>query len=84
MRGMGWPPHRARDSRLQYLKGRRRNQINPIPASSSLSKIAWQEKQAQARRTGATEAPIMEEDDEDDDFEDVEEGEEEDYDDSMS
>ncbi|KOM30070.1 hypothetical protein LR48_Vigan848s000200 [Vigna angularis] len=89
----GWPPHRARDSRLQYLKGRRRNQINPIPASSfpvsmsntsSLSKIAWQEKQAQARRTGATEAPVMEEDDEDNDFEDVEEGEEEDYDDSMS
>ncbi|KOM51907.1 hypothetical protein LR48_Vigan09g056600 [Vigna angularis] len=30
----GWPPHRARDSRLQYPKGRRRNKINLIPASS--------------------------------------------------
>ncbi|KOM26770.1 hypothetical protein LR48_Vigan316s001200 [Vigna angularis] len=88
----GWPPHRARDSRLQYPKGRRRNQINPIPASSfpasmgntsSLPKIAWQEEQAQASRAGAAEALAMEEDDEDDDF-DVEEGEEEDSDDSMS
>ncbi|KOM49872.1 hypothetical protein LR48_Vigan08g069900 [Vigna angularis] len=89
----GWPPHRARDSRLQCSKERRRNQINPIPASSfpvsmsntsSLSKITWQEEQAQARRAGATEALVMEEDDEDDDFEDAEEGEEEDSDDSMS
>ncbi|KOM57533.1 hypothetical protein LR48_Vigan11g056600 [Vigna angularis] len=89
----GWPPHQARDSRLQYSKGRRRNQINPILASSfpvsmsntsSLSKIAWQEEQAHARRVGAAEAPAMEEDDEDDDFEDAEEGEEEDSDDSMS
>ncbi|KOM37610.1 hypothetical protein LR48_Vigan03g099200 [Vigna angularis] len=93
MIGMGWPPHHARDSRLQYPKGRRRNQINPIPAScfpasmsntSSLPKIAWQEDQAQASRVGAAEAPAMEEDDEDDDFEDVEKGEEEDSDDSMS
>ncbi|KOM55770.1 hypothetical protein LR48_Vigan10g166200 [Vigna angularis] len=60
----------ARDSRLQYPKGRRRNRINPIPASSfaasmsntsSLPKIAWQEEQAQASRAGAAEAPTMEE-----------------------
>ncbi|KOM57601.1 hypothetical protein LR48_Vigan11g063400 [Vigna angularis] len=90
MRGMGWPPHWARDSRLQYSKERRRNHINLIPSSlflvsmsntSSLSKIAWQEEQAQASRVGATEAPAMEEDDED---ADAEEGEEEDSDDSMS
>ncbi|KOM47806.1 hypothetical protein LR48_Vigan07g151000 [Vigna angularis] len=90
---VGWPPHWARDSRLQYSKGRRRNQINPIPASSfpvsmsntsSLSKRAWQEEQTQARRARANEAPVMEEDDEDDDFEDAEEGKEEDSDDSMS
>ncbi|KOM55570.1 hypothetical protein LR48_Vigan10g146200 [Vigna angularis] len=89
----GWPPHRARDSRLQYPKRRRRNQINPIPASSFpasmintslLSKIAWREEQAQASRDGAVEAPAMEEDDEDDDFKDAEEGEGEDSDDSMS
>ncbi|KOM57175.1 hypothetical protein LR48_Vigan11g020700 [Vigna angularis] len=60
---IGWPPHRTRDSRLQYSKGRRRNQINPIPASSfpasmintsSLPKIAWQEEQAQASRDGVS------------------------------
>ncbi|KOM51819.1 hypothetical protein LR48_Vigan09g047800 [Vigna angularis] len=89
----GWPAHRARDSRLQYSKGRRRSQINPIPASSfpvsmsktsSLSKIAWQEKQTQASRAGGVEAPTVEEEDEDDDFEVAEEGEEGDSDDSMS
>ncbi|KOM47485.1 hypothetical protein LR48_Vigan07g118900 [Vigna angularis] len=89
----GWPPHRARDSRLQYSKGKRRNQINPIPASSfplsmsntsSLSKIVWREEQAQASRAGAAEAPAMEEEDEDDNFEDAKEGEEKDSDDSMS
>ncbi|KOM41001.1 hypothetical protein LR48_Vigan04g119900 [Vigna angularis] len=52
--------------------------------TSSLSKIAWPEEQAQASRAGVVEAPTMEEDDDDDDFEDAEEGEEEDSDDSMS
>ncbi|KOM57598.1 hypothetical protein LR48_Vigan11g063100 [Vigna angularis] len=89
----GWPHHRARDSRLQHSKGRRRNQINPIPASSflvsmsntfSLSKIVWREEQAQASRAGAADAPAMEEEDEDDNFEDAKEGEEKDSDDSMS
>ncbi|KOM48186.1 hypothetical protein LR48_Vigan07g189000 [Vigna angularis] len=81
----------VKESRLWEPRGRNQNVlilISSFPVdmtnTSSLSKIAWTEEQAQASRAGAAEAPAMEEDDEDDDFEDVEEREEEDFDECMS